>query len=85
MNKENKCALCSHRSIHNGICLVDNKGCKFKPNGYCKIFSEELEKIRKEIEKDQEQMANEKDFGRYYGMGWSIRIIDNHISELKGE
>lgn len=45
----------------------------------------ELEKIRQEIENDQEQMANEKDWGRYYGMGWSIRIIDNHITELKGE
>ena len=45
----------------------------------------ELEKIREEIEKDQEQMANEKDWGRYYGMGWTIRIIDNHIAELKGE
>ena len=45
----------------------------------------ELEKIREEIENDQEQMANEKDWGRYYGMGWSIRIIDKHISELKGE
>lgn len=46
---------------------------------------EELEKIRKEIENDQEQMVNEKDFGKYYGMGWTIRIIDNHIEELKGE
>lgn len=46
---------------------------------------EELEKIREEIENDQEQMANEKDFGKYYGMGWAIRIIDKHISELKGE
>lgn len=45
----------------------------------------ELEKIREEIEKDQEQMANENDFGKYYGMGWAIRIIDNHIAELKGE
>ena len=45
----------------------------------------ELEQIRKEIENDQEQMVNEKDFGKYYGMGWAIRIIDNHIGELKGE
>ena len=45
----------------------------------------ELEQIRKEIENDQEQMVNEKDFGKYYGMGWAIRIIDNHIAELKGE
>lgn len=46
---------------------------------------EKLEKIREEIEKDQEEMANEKDYGKYYGMGWAIRIIDKHISELKGE
>ena len=45
----------------------------------------ELEKIREEIENDQEQMANEKDFGKYYGMGWAIRIIDKHIAEMKGE
>lgn len=54
-------------------------------DGVKETLVEELEKIREEIEKDQEQMANENDFGRYYGMGWSIRIIDNHISELKGE
>ena len=45
----------------------------------------ELEEIREEIIIDQEEMANDEDWGRYYGMGWAIRIIDNHISKLKGE
>ena len=55
-------------------------------DGYNKqAIIKELENIREEIEKDQEQMVNEKDFGKYYGMGWAIRIIDKHIAELKGE
>ena len=54
-------------------------------DGARETFVEELEKIREEIENDQEQMVNEKGFGKYYGMSWAIRIIDNHIAELKGE
>ena len=75
------CANCGNRSDRG--CKVWE--CEFKP-----VFSEskqpiieELEKIKAEIEKEREEMTNAKDWGRYYGLGLSIRIIDKHISELK--
>lgn len=46
---------------------------------------EELEKIKAEIEKEREEMASVKDWGRYYGLNMSLEIVDNHIAELKGE
>ena len=86
MNKENKCALCSHRSIHNGSCLVDNEGCKFKPNGYGKIFIEELEKLKEEVanlcyisySNDGKNMVDITKSDIVYR-------INKHIEELKGE
>lgn len=48
-------------------------------------FIKELEKIKAEIEKEREEMASVKDWGRYYGLNMSLEIVDNHISELKGE
>ena len=90
MNKENKCALCTHRSAHNGSCLIQNcliQDCKFRPNGYAELFEEELQKIKaefKELQKahhiwliDQDILIDE-----------CSEIIDKHISEiseLKGE
>ena len=50
-----------------------------------KSIIEELEKIKAEIEKEREEMASVKDWGRYYGLNMSLEIVDNHISELKGE
>lgn len=72
--------------IYDAVCerATFNSHCDYK-HTEADIINPELEKIRKEIENDQEQMVNEKDFGKYYGMGWAIRIIDKHISELKGE
>lgn len=92
MNKENKCALCSHRSVHNGSCLVDNQGCKFKPNAYCEMFAEELEKIKADIIKYHQIECNRNcDNCKYIDCIEAedavadIKIIDKHISELKGE
>lgn len=82
MNKENKCALCSNRSIHNGSCLVDNKGCKFKPNGYVKIFAEELETIKVEMQKRCDEFRWDNDDIVSEAL---IKIVDKHISEMKGE
>lgn len=87
MNKENKCALCSHRSYHNGSCLVDNQGCKFKPNAFSIIFTDELEKIKAEIKVNAH---GEYDFEGYcreekISIKEVNKIIDNYIAELKGE
>ena len=45
----------------------------------------ELEKIKAEIEKERDGMARARDYGRYYGLNISLKIIYEHISELKGE
>lgn len=44
---------------------------------------EELEKIRKEIEDIEEPDHNFEGF--YYGIEEALKIIDNHINEIKGE
>ena len=49
-----------------------------------KLIIEELEKIKAEIEKEREEMLNAADWGRYYGLNRSLKIIYKHISELKG-
>ena len=78
---DRNCEICKHHS-ESGCSKWE---CQFEPTDSKHEVIEELEKVREEIENDQEQMANEKDFGKYYGMGWTIRIIDKHIAELKGE
>lgn len=86
MNKENKCALCSHRSVHNGICLIDNQDCKFKPNIYSKIFIEELEKLKEEV-KNLCFVTYSMDGNTMFDItkGEIIYRINKHIEELKGE
>lgn len=42
---------------------------------------EELEKIRAEIK----ELKNDSDYYEWYGIRRAINLIDNHISELKGE
>ena len=89
MNKENKCALCSHRrtdfyyrSAHNGICLVARQGCKFEPNVYSIIFAEELEKIKAEF---LDRCQNYYRFDNEIILNGFEELIDKHIAELKGE
>ena len=68
------------------------KALQYDRNQYVKGYSDgrasivdELEKIKAEIEKEREEMASVKDWGRYYGLNMSLEIVDNHIAELKGE
>ena len=42
---------------------------------------EELEKIKAEIE----ELKSDSDYYEWYGIKRTVNLIDNHISELKGE
>lgn len=46
---------------------------------------QELEKIRAEIEELIQHCDTDYDFEEIYGIRQAIKIIDKHISELKGE
>lgn len=82
------CLECKHykRSERIGV-----KCCEIGiQEGYCEkdkedFAIEEFKKIKAEIEKEREELADVKDWGRYYGLSIALETIDKHISELKGE
>ena len=82
MTDEQKCTLCSHRSYYLGCCLV--KDCEYKPNWCAKTCIEELEQIKKEIDEVVEEEIKEYEIWAL-GLRYSKKIIDKHISKLKGE
>ena len=60
----------------------------FESKDYAECVIEELEKIKAEILKWQDDLnieSNNDDFYVHHGLSLSREIIDNHISELKGE
>ena len=68
--------------------------CKYNIQGICHaygeciakdLFIEELEKIKAEIQHERSKHSGEGKYTYTAGLKVSIDIIDNHISELKGE
>lgn len=43
-------------------------------------FDSVIEDIKAEINKEMQEHAEIKDYGRYYGLHIALEIIDNHIS-----